>query len=1400
MYWGETNIVEVAVDPCKASYIDGGSIAFTGPYNPSGSNIINNTTLPSSPFASLGFEYVWLQSEVNTPNVVGNTNWSLVTGSENLTELSVSGLTQTMYYIRCARVVGCDMYWGETNIVEVAVDPCKASYIDGGSIAFTGPYNPSGSNIITNTNLPSSPFASLGFEYVWLQSEVNTPNVVGNTNWSLVSGSENLTELAVSGLTQTMYYIRCARVAGCDMYWGETNIVEVAVDPCKASYIDGGSIAFTGPYNPSGSNIINNTTLPSSPFASLGFEYVWLQSEVNTPNVVGNTNWSLVTGSENLTELSVSGLTQTMYYIRCARVVGCDMYWGETNIVEVAVDPCKASYIDGGSIAFTGPYNPSGSNIITNTNLPSSPFASLGFEYVWLQSEVNTPNVVGNTNWSLVAGSENLTELSVSGLTQTMYYIRCARVVGCDMYWGETNIVEVAVDPCKASYIDGGSIAFTGPYNPSGSNIITNTNLPSSPFASLGFEYVWLQSDVNTPNVVGNTNWSLVSGSENLTELAVSGLTQTMYYIRCARVAGCDMYWGETNIVEVEVFDIPTATISGGGQVCGSSTIPINIVLTGAAPFDLTYTNGTENTTIVVDDTNYSFEASAGTYSLISVHDIHYQGTVSGEAIVTSSEAPTATLSGNEIVCGQGTVPLEIALTGSGPFNLTYSNGIANTEVVVNGNTYTFDAPVGTYSLVSVSDANCQGTVEGQATVTPAVLPTATLSGNQVVCGQGTMPLEIALTGSGPFNLTYSNGIENTEVVVNGNTYTFDAPVGTYSLVSVSDANCQGTVEGQAIVTPAVLPTATLSGNQVVCGQGTVPLEISLTGSGPFNLTYSNGIDNTEVVVNGNTYTFEATAGSYSLVSVSDVNCNGTVSGQAIVGVHDQPIATISGNTEICAGQLGSFNISLTGTGPWDVQYTDGSNTTSLYLVDNSNTIEAPSGTYTLLSVNDANCNGAVQGSATITTGASPTAFISTDEVVCEGEPALISIALTGNGPWNVEYTDGVNTTQVTSASNLYTFEATAGTFELLSVSDQLCTGTVSGTATITTIEKPTAVISGGGIVCGKNRATIRIDLTGQAPWTVVYQIGNSQVSTTTSNPSITFTSGTKGDYTIASVMDANCNGTGTGVATIEGYPTPVGQIYLDANNCVGTEVVLNNNFEEGNNFFNWVTNGSGNLMNANSRIAKYVAVEPENDVQFTLSVFNGCSNYEFRVSTNFVGVSAAFTIIPEPTDGNLISNVDYTFSATDLNATSYSWDFGDGNGSSNNTETYAYPNIGSYQISLTATNRICTDTQFRNVAVIDNQNLFVPNVFSPNSSNPENNVLKVYGEDLSPEGFEFYVYNRWGQPVYHTSNLTKALTEGWNGLTNNNEKENNVFTYTLRGKFNNGKSFEKTGTVTLVK
>jgi len=839
-------------------------------------------------------------------------------------------------------------------------------------------------------------------------------------------------------------------------------------DPCLPESINGGSIAFTGPYNPNGTNTITNVELPSSSIEDATFEYIWMQSEVNVPNTPGNPHWSPVEGSANLTEINISGLNQTMYYVRCARITGCDMYWGETNTVEVEVDPCEPAFIDGGSISFAGPYNPNETNTITNVELPSSSIDDATFEYIWMQSEVNVPNTPGNPHWSPVEGSANLTEINISGLSQTMYYVRCARITGCDMYWGETNTVEVEVDPCEPAFINGGSIAFTDPYNPNGTNTITNVELPSSSIEDATFEYIWMQSEVNVPNTPGNPHWSPVEGSANLTEINISGLSQTMYYVRCARITGCDMYWGETNTVEVEVFELPTATISGNATICEGETSTVTITLTGTAPWTVTYTDGTTETEIETSDNEISFDASAGTYSLVSVVDANYNGTVSGSATITNFETPTATMSGDANVC-----------------------------------------------------------------------------------------------------------------------------------------------EGE---------TATVT--------------IDLTGAAPWSFTYFDGTDQTEATSNINTFTFEAAEGVYSLVSVSDANCNGTVSGSATINTLEAPTATISG---------------------------------------------------------DAN--------------------------VCEGETATVTINLTGTAPWTFTYTDGVTNTEETSNINTFSFEAGTGTYTLLSVNDANCSGSVDGSATITE----------GGVL--------------------------------------------------------------------------EGQINLDAQYCADATIELTSTYPTTGTSFLWTTNGSGQLTNSTSSTAQYQPAENDGDVTFNLTVENGCGQNEASATTSIITVEAEFEIFPEPEENQLTVGLSYILFAPS-GADSYSWNYGDGTAStgSSNSTTHTYESAGFVTITLTMLDQSCVGEAQGTYNVIDNTNLFVPNIVNPTSSNPDNNSIKVYGERISPDGFSFEIYNRWGLVVYQTSNLGEAQGNGWKGVTKNDESENNVFTYILRGSFIDGNAFEETGTITLVK
>jgi hypothetical protein len=96
------------------------------------------------------------------------------------------------------------------------------------------------------------------------------------------------------------------------------------------------------------------------------------------------------------------------------------------------------------------------------------------------------------------------------------------------------------------------------------------------------------------------------------------------------------------------------------------------------------------------------------------------------------------------------------------------------------------------------------------------------------------------------------------------------------------------------------------------------------------------------------------------------------------------------------------------------------------------------------------------------------TAAISGNSSMCYNDPnPIVTINLTGVGPWTFSYTDGTTVSTVTNhASSSFTFNPTptipsAGTsaatttYSLVSVSNKFCSGTTSGSAVITVNPKP---------------------------------------------------------------------------------------------------------------------------------------------------------------------------------------------------------------------------------------------------------------------------------------------------------------------------------------------------------
>lgn len=176
-------------------------------------------------------------------------------------------------------------------------------------------------------------------------------------------------------------------------------------------------------------------------------------------------------------------------------------------------------------------------------------------------------------------------------------------------------------------------------------------------------------------------------------------------------------------------------------------------------------------------------------------------------------------------------------------------------------------------------------------------------------------------------------------------------------------------------------------------------------------------------------------------------------------------------------------------------------------------------------------------------------------------------------------------------------------------------------------------------------------------------------------------------------------------------------------------------------------------------------------------------------VTVDVRGPVAAFTYAPPfTTPGN-----DITYTNQSINATTYLWDFGDGDTSTAVNPLHAFDDYGEYLVCLTATSEFgCSDSVCK-ILDMSNYAVDVPNAFSPNGD-AQNNVLYVKGQGV--ETIDFRVYNRWGEKVFESDNMNI----GWDGTYKDEPQPMEAYGYYLKAVFLNGEIVEKKGNVTLLR
>ncbi len=173
---------------------------------------------------------------------------------------------------------------------------------------------------------------------------------------------------------------------------------------------------------------------------------------------------------------------------------------------------------------------------------------------------------------------------------------------------------------------------------------------------------------------------------------------------------------------------------------------------------------------------------------------------------------------------------------------------------------------------------------------------------------------------------------------------------------------------------------------------------------------------------------------------------------------------------------------------------------------------------------------------------------------------------------------------------------------------------------------------------------------------------------------------------------------------------------------------------------------------------------------------------------------TAAFTITPAPAQEDVPS----TFFNNSISGTHYKWDFGDGDSlltvQRDTTVVHQYIASSTYTACLYAyTGLGCADTACQPVQAIVRPLVDVPNAFTPNGDN-RNDEVHVKGFGISKMNWK--IFNRWGTLVFEST----SPDIGWNGYYKGVLQPQEVYTYVLDIIFFDNKRYQKKGDITLLR
>lgn len=854
-----------------------------------------------------------------------------------------------------------------------------------------------------------------------------------------------------------------------------------------------------------------------------------------------------------------------------------------------------------------------------------------------------------------------------------------------------------------------------------------------------GYSYTWTAGPASNNHTVSET----LAGTH-------------IYTINSTDAAGCLF----SSTVGVDFVPNPTLTVTGA-LICPGQTATLNV--SGASSY--TWNN-------LYSGNSYTDTPAANTVYSVTGEALGCYGNGLGSAIIKPVPVLTLSPAGNTVCAGKSfsfSVSGGTAAVWNGPSafsSLFLSNTI---PAVVAGQ-------AGVYQTTVTAVNNC--TASGSVSLTVNPLPLVSISpANASVC---VTSASLNLTANG--TATQYTWQPAASVTVVNNQITTATP-GSSSVYSVTGSlnGCTATAQSTLSVVQLPVVSALLS-TQTVCALpysgSPVSLNISAGGANSYTITSPPFISNSNSsgpvsqlsVLPG---WLPSTAETITVTGSNGV-CTSSTS-TAFTVVSNPTINFVSSSATICAGLTHTFTVN--GANAW----TWGNALSSATVLPAGNAIAlSPLNTAVITVTGSADGCLSSSQSATLTVNQLPLVTVKSVSS-CIGTPTMLVAESNGSSfVWSpASWLNNANSQSVV---------ATPPATQLYQVIASLNSCTRSAEASVLIRPVPTAVISADtSAVC--TGGTLRLKGSGGTAY--LWHGPDNFSSSEKDILVVTATAAGSGFYTLTVSNDYLCKNTTSQQVVVHARPNGMLQS-AGMSGCVpfcadyrfsptpGMAPITELNWSVSSQTY------SGTQFN------RCFTVPGAWQITGALLDANGCTNTVAVTVNAFERPEANFIFLPER-PVQLFDEVSFYDRSAGEGVRS-NWFFINNRNYRTEGEkaTYTFPEAGVYPVALIAKNKWgCTDSIVRLVTVIEDNNLFVPDAFTPDGDGL-NDIFQPKGTGFV--SFELLVFDRWGSLVFQS----EAVSEGWDGSFKGQPVKSDVYVWQIRFTRNDGARESRRGHVTL--